>query len=219
VKNSDISMKPNATAYECFDIEMSGVGKLSVEKTKAHGCGTGLKGVMPGELALIDSEFYDLSFGGSDLDAGGGGVGGTVLITGCKFHDVVYTALRLGGGNSVLKLTMRDTDFHVGSMVNWGGIILDGKNSSVIDLGTLADPGGNTFVQTTATETALQLQPQAVTITAVGNTWTPNAEGADAQGHYSVKAGKTLDITAATTMGINYHKPYATTTLRLAQIP
>ena len=65
----------------------------------------------------------------------------------------------------------------------------------------------------------MRIQLQAVTVQAVGNTWTPSAEGADAQGHYVVTSGKTLDITAAVNTGINYVKPYGTTTLRLAQIP
>jgi hypothetical protein len=67
--------------------------------------------------------------------------------------------------------------------------------------------------------TALRLSMQAITVHAVGNTWTPNQQGADAQGHYTVKTGKVLEDSTAVNSGINYIKPNATTTLRLAQIP
>jgi hypothetical protein len=220
LKNSDISMKPNATAYECFDLEMQGIGKLSIDTCKLHGCGTGLKGAIPGELTLLDSEFYDLAFGGADLDTGGPNLGGTVVVEGCQFHDVGNTAMRIGGSNSLLNLRMRNTTINVTTMANWDALILNGLNTSVIDLGTLAEPGGNTFIQgLAANATAVRIQLQAVTVQAVGNTWTPSAQGADAQGHYSVTSGKVLDVTAAVNTGINYAKPYATTTLRLAQIP
>jgi hypothetical protein len=99
-------------------------------------------------------------------------------------------------------------------------VILNGTNASSIDLGTLAEPGGNTFLQHTAAQnTALELQVRGVTVQAVGNTWTPNQQGADAEGHYSVKTAKVLEDSTAVTSGINYLKPYATATIRLAQIP
>lgn len=97
--------------------------------------------------------------------------------------------------------------------------MLDGTNASTIDLGTLAEPGGNTFLQrATSLSSAMRLQLQAVTIQAVGNAWTPSAQGADAQGKYVVATGKVLeDATAAN--GINYVKPFTTTKIRLAEIP
>jgi hypothetical protein len=221
VKNSDISMKPNATAYECFDVELPGTGKLTIDTTKAHGCGTVLKGSIPAELNLLDSEFYDLSFGGSDLDSSGGmSPGGVVRVDGCKFHDLAYVALRMGITATKIDLKMRNTVIDVTSLVNWDAIILNASAASVIDLGTLADPGGNTFSQhAPKLSSALRLQMAGVTVQAVGNTWTPSAQGADDKGHYVVQTGKTLDVTTATNDGINYIKPYDTTTIRLAQIP
>lgn len=217
VKGSDLSIMAG-TPYQCFNLPAT--AKLAIEDTKVHGCGTGIKGAVPEALKLVDSEFYDLSFGGLDLDTGGGGnPGGVVTIDGCSFHDVAYTAMRLGGPATMLELTMRNTVVDVTTLANWNGVILNGSNASVIDLGTLANPGNNTFLQHAATlASALAIQMQAVTVQAVGNTWTASVQGADNAGHYAVKTGKTLDETS-TTAGLNFTKPYATSTLRLAQVP
>jgi hypothetical protein len=218
VTDSDLSMKANATAYHCF--YLLNPSKLSIAGSKLHGCNVGIKGGIPAELTLVDSEFYDLEFGGADLDTGGPNPGGIVRITGCQFHDVGYVAMRMGGASSLLDLKIRDTVIDVTTLANWGGLIIAAGSASTIDLGTLAEPGGNTFVQHTATQnTALRLNMQAITVQAVGNTWTPQQQGADAQGHYTVQTGKVLEDATAVNSGINYIKPYATTTLRLAQIP
>jgi hypothetical protein len=217
VTSSDLSMKPAATAYNCFSLVTT--NKLSIEASKIHACGTGIKGA-PGDITVVDTEFYDLSFGGADLDPGGGSTSGTVKIIGCDIHDVAYTGMRIGGGTTLLDLEMRDTSIDVTTLANWGALIVNGTNASTIDLGTLAEPGGNTFLQhTIANTTAVQLNLQAQTVYAVGNTWTPNQQGADENGHYVVKTGKVLEDSTAVTNGRNYIKQYATTTIRLAQIP
>jgi hypothetical protein len=218
VTDSDLSMKPNAPANHCFLVYNP--SELSISGSKLHGCKNGLKGGIPAELTLSDTEFYDLEFGGADLDTGGPNVGGVVRIAGCQFHDVGYVAMRMGGAASLLDLKMRDTVIDVTTLANWGGLIIAAGNASSLDLGTLAEPGGNTFVQHTATQnTALGLNTQALTVQAVGNTWTPNQQGADAEGHYVVQTGKVREDATAVNSGINYIKPSATTTIRLAQIP
>jgi hypothetical protein len=58
------------------------------------------------------------------------------------------------------------------------------------DLGTQADPGGNTFTGNTSTGLQLGLGSQ-VPVPAVGNTWNANVQGADAAGHYSPTLQKT----------------------------
>jgi hypothetical protein len=212
VTDSDLSIKSNVPMpYHCFGVYTP--AKLSISGSKLHGCGTGLKGFVPAELTLEEVEFYDLDLG-ADLYSGGG----MVRIDGCQFRDVGNAAMRLGDGSSLLDLKIRNTVVDVTTLANWGGLIIDAGNASTIDLGTLAEPGGNTFVQhTTVQNTALRLNTQAITIQAVGNTWTPNQQGADGQGHYQVLTGKVRDDVAAAN-GINYNKA-ATTTLRLAQIP
>lgn len=217
VSNSDLSIKPGPMAYQCFYVPTT--SKLRIEGSKIHDCGTGIKGEPPVELEVIDTEFYDLSFGGADLDPSGGSQTSKVVIVDCDVHDVAYTGLRIGGSNTLLDLKVRDTTIDVTTLANWHGLIISGTNASTIDLGTLAEPGGNEFLQHAASlATAVQLNLQAQTVNAVGNTWTANQQGADNDGHYNVLTGKVFeDKTAAS--GINYNKPYVSTTLRLAQIP
>jgi hypothetical protein len=219
VTDSDLSLKSDATFNNCFTLLSNG-GTLRIERSKLHGCGTGIKGVPPTDLEVLDTEFYDLSFGGADLEPGGGSQTSKIIVTGCDVHDVTYTGLRIGGSGTLLDLKIRDTSIDVTTLPNWHGLTISGTNASSIDLGTLAEPGGNTFLQHAASlATAVQLNLQAQTVLAVGNTWTPNAQGADAQGHYLVESGKVREDSTATTSGINYIKPHATTTIRLAQIP
>lgn len=212
VTGSDIST--SVTASNCFVVNDGNL--LEIVGSKVHGCGTGVKSLLPEELRLIDSEFYDHSFGGTDLSANGTR---SVVIDGCEFYDSTYTGMRIGAGGTVLNLKMRNTSVDITSLANWHALMLDGTNASSIDLGTLADPGGNTFLQRAASaSSAMRLQFQSGTIYAVGNTWTPSAQGANAQGKYAVTSGKVLeDATAAN--GINYVKPYTTTKIRLAEIP
>ena len=59
---------------------------------------------------------------------------------------------------------------------------IDGTPSSTYDFGTLASPGGNTIIGTSVNTIGLRVMMSAVTVQAVGNTWSPNIQGADAQG-------------------------------------
>jgi hypothetical protein len=212
VTGSDIAT--SVTASNCFVVND---GKLlEIEGSKVHGCGTGVKSLLPDELRLVDSEFFDHGFGGTDLSANGTR---SVVIEGCKFYDSANTGMRIGNGGTVLNLKMRNTSVDITSVSNWHAMMLDGTSASNIDLGTLADPGGNTFLQRSPpTSSAMRLQFQSGTIYAVGNTWTASVQGANAQGKYVVATGKVLeDATAAN--GTNYVKPYTTTKIRLAELP
>lgn len=216
VRGSDVSAKAGAPKGNCFLAE--GTNKLTIESSKVHGCGTGIKR-LPDDLHVIDTEFYDLEFG-AEATAGTSSKEGNVLIEGCDFHDISYSALRFGSLDVKVNAKIRDTVIDVSTIANWGALILDGTNASQIDLGTLAEPGGNTFVQrgTTAQHTAVQIALTAVTVYAVGNTWTPGLQGADENGRYAVVSGKVLDD-ATSASGRNYIKPSTTTTIRLAQNP
>jgi hypothetical protein len=80
-------------------------------------------------------------------------------------------------------LTLRN----VGFAGNTGNpVAIANAPGTVVDLGTTASAGGNTFagVPVGAGVGALNLQA-LVTAQAVGNTWIPNAQGADASGHYT----------------------------------
>jgi hypothetical protein len=55
------------------------------------------------------------------------------------------------------------------------------------DLGTPESPGNNTLTATTSVGLWIHGQTGPMQIHAVGNTWMPNVQGADALGHYSVR--------------------------------
>ncbi len=104
------------------------------------------------------------------------------------------------------------------------GVIVIGATNDVIDLGTGDSPGNNTFTgnDTTTTDRPANLAfmvPDGVVVMASGNTWEPDQQGADADGHYSVgAAAEPLDVTSGD--GPNYRNEEGNTgALRLADIP
>ena len=58
-------------------------------------------------------------------------------------------------------------------------------SNSLADLGTAADPGGNTFQNNTKYGLQSDVTGNGTAVPAVGNTWMPNVQGADANGHYA----------------------------------
>lgn len=117
-------------------------------------------------------------------------------------------------GLATASLRVRNSRF-TGNLL--GGIFVYRTGpDQVVDLGTAQSPGnnvisGNNVGQATATN--LELESSGGLVTAVGNTWDPGVQGADAQGHYSLPAGTTaLDV--QTGSGRNYSVNGAT--LRLA---
>ena len=222
VVNSNLSMQAGAPAvYQCFDLQMDGVGSLSVEDSDLHDCNTGFKGVVPATLTITRTDVHDMAFGGMDLYGVATSIGGSVRITDSKFRLNKLPAARISAGGT-LDLKVRGTLFAgATSAVTWNTLIIDGNGASVIDLGTGAEPGGNSFLSSNAAYTGLQigLGLKASTILAAGNTWTPLAQSADAQGHYSAGAtpGAKLDETSVVA-GQNYSKAYGGI-IRLAENP
>jgi len=72
-----------------------------------------------------------------------------------------------------------------GSTVSGNGLGIDVFDFGVADFGTVADPGGNTFAGNTELNIDCDGNFGAGLVPAVGNTWQPNVQGADAQGHYA----------------------------------
>jgi len=112
------------------------------------------------------------------------------------------TAVGTGAG---IYLNMPSGSFKLrGSTVSGNvqyGVEIDG--SPTADLGTAADPGGNTFTGNglaglRSVATAGQFDG------AVGNAWIPNQQGADASGHYSVSPGFTPVPKTGPASGVNY---------------
>jgi hypothetical protein len=92
--------------------------------------------------------------------------------------------------------------------------------ATVIDLGTGTSPGGNTITGNgpAPNSSGVYVTTPATVAMAVGNTWAPSVQGADAEGKYVVNgAGAKLDVTVANGWGANYRVVQGT--LRLAENP
>jgi hypothetical protein len=70
---------------------------------------------------------------------------------------------------------------------------IDVFQGSTADLGTAASPGGNVFQRNKA---ASVFAESPALVNAVGNTWTPNTQGADGDGKYAITATVSGPITA-----------------------
>ena len=92
------------------------------------------------------------------------------------------TGIFFDGSGGSLKLRNSNVSSNAGNGVGF----FDGVSG---DLGTQADPGGNTFMGNTST--GLQINVTTSPVQAVGNTWNANVQGADAAGHYSPTLQKT----------------------------
>lgn len=69
-----------------------------------------------------------------------------------------------------------------GSQISGGNIAI--SDSGSVNLGTASSPGGNTLKAATR---VLSMGSTASDVSAVGNTWEANQQGADAQGHYATQ--------------------------------
>ena len=90
------------------------------------------------------------------------------------------------------------------------GVTFGGFVTMAVDLGTAADPGGNTFTGNAASGLFNGMAP-GQTLNAVGNTWTPNVQGADANGRYSTPPAFAPVPKAGPANGVNYHTENAST--------
>jgi len=113
------------------------------------------------------------------------------------------------------KVKMRNTV--IANNGNNGGVVLRCSGAgSEIDLGKVDDLGRNTFAAPRANASSVFNSTAAATVFAVGNTWTPSVQGADASGKYSaVGPGAVLEV--ATGVGANFQ--LASGRLRLAENP
>jgi len=59
-------------------------------------------------------------------------------------------------------------------------------NGPAVDLGTFADMGNNTIQNNTTTGVTFASAISSGSVNAVGNTWNPNIQDADANGHYTI---------------------------------
>jgi len=107
---------------------------------------------------------------------------GSVLVTNSRFTTGSTFEPSPGTGTIGIiasKLKLRNSE--VSS--NATGIVITGPG---VDLGTINDPGNNTFANNGTTGVAFSSNGAGNSIvSAVGNTWNPNTQGADASGHYT----------------------------------
>jgi hypothetical protein len=151
--------------------------------------------------------------------------GGSISRNGFLNTGALLGGITLGNGSNHVKLrdvSIVDNKSPLVSPATAGnsGLTLAGDASSTFDLGTAADPGGNTITgnTTSASTTGIDVKVNAaVTVMAVGNTFAPSTQGADTLGHYLLGVFPcgvtTCDVT--TGAGVNYR--VTTGKLRLAE--
>ncbi len=209
VTNTDLSLGAASLPDACILSNVDGPSTLTLADSLVHGCRAGLSGAAPTTLRLKDTAFYGMTESGLDLTTANGSV---IDLEAASFSMDTLRGARFGGGSpSVFHLTVRGTSV---AMVPTG-FELAGDAGSSWDFGTLAEPGDNRF---DATTTSLLLSSAAsATVSAIGNTWAPNVQSADADGHYvATGAGGVLEVTSGS--GQNYDDA-AGATLRLAENP
>ena len=92
--------------------------------------------------------------------------------------------------DSAGSLRLRDSTIINSTSFAGAGVRLEGNDTNTttsVDLGTMGQPGGNTFLSNSPTIHCLW--DSGLTIQAVGNLWTPNMQDADGTGAYTCMAG------------------------------
>jgi len=86
----------------------------------------------------------------------------------------------------------------------------------VYDLGTAGDPGLNVFQNPGAANTSAGVLVNAASVvSAVGNTWLADQQGANAEGKYVPASGEYTELVGPVTTGQNYRIQTAAQKLRL----
>lgn len=121
---------------------------------------------------------------GNAIDFNGSGI--TVEITGSLLQGNLGNAINLTGTANV-SLTLRNSSISGSAQTQGAGaIVLGGGAGSVLDLGTAAQPGGNTILGNSSTRPGVRVGvASGVTVNAVGNTWVASQQGASGSGTYS----------------------------------
>ena len=227
-----LALKPTADpGYECLRFELSG-GSVNIDDTEITGCNAAINSVLPTTLTISNSTLHHNDGLAMDLGSYQSSAPiSTVTISNTEISDngtaitQIHGGIRLGA--AILNLKLRGVTFKDigGSATDATDMYLTASNGSNFDFGTLADPGLNTF-QTNGLGSGLRFQSanfSGLTVQAVGNTWTPNVQGADPQGKYAVPVGgpKTFDAVGPISVnsGAANYQLSTTTTLRLAEKP
>ncbi len=185
-------------------------GAISITDTDITGCSSGVVGVLPTNLTITGSHIHDNDGLGIDVNTNGTGtltVTNTELNNNGTLSSQIPGAVRVTG--SILNVKFRGVNVHNngGTNPNYYGIAMQGTSGSSYDFGTFASPGGNTFLGGTGGAALTIQSPAGLTVPAVGNTWVPSLQGADASGKYAVTSGTKLEIIGPVTNPptANYH--------------
>ena len=224
-----LALKPNASdRLECLRSELLG-GSVAISDTEITGCSSGIYSALPPSLVVVGSTIHDNAGLAIDLAPYPTSPDNAVLeLRNTQIYNngmavgQVHGGMRITGKLLNLKfrgVTLKDNG---GPTSGYVGASIAADVGSTLDFGTLADPGANTFLSN-GLETALSLQgPAGVVIPAVGNTWLPGSQGANAQGKYvAIGAGAVLENTGPVDppAGAANYRLNAGVMLRLAQNP
>ncbi len=196
-------------------VSVGGVARASLTNTTISNVGAantpGLVVGGSGQVSLsggsISANVWGILFSGGSLDidgtsiVGNGGFGvlanasGTLNIKNAKVNNNSGDGIHISQDG--VTLTLRNTEVRNNASF---GINLQ-ASSGTLNLGTASDLGGNT-IQGNNLEGVL-VDWTSGTVQAAGNTWEPNQQGADANGHYALGgtvsgnfAGKNYQINA-----------------------
>jgi hypothetical protein len=202
LKSATVTVGDGSTdvAINSIGIQTSGSGNITLVLKDSLINGFSGKGLeLPGKGSLVMT--------GGGVSTGGLTNNGIAIdapqmpltITGASLRG---GSLSVGTGSAIRARALKLRSSSVESS-RIGIEMLNGGNA---DLGTPNDPGNNTIRNNTITGVAFQDKLNGFgTISAVGNTWKPNTQGADAQGHYTIR--QNLDggfRSDPTTDGLNF---------------
>jgi hypothetical protein len=176
--------------------------------------------VPPAPVVTIDGATIAAAEQGISL-----GFGGSLTLTGSTVMGARTQGVVVANASVDSSLVMRNTKVTGNS---GDGVMVAVRPGNKVDLGTGAEPGGNTFAGNgggSSVNTNLHLRADmmgALMVSAVGNTWTAGVQGADAQGRYAVAGAEGVVEVMGPQDGPNYKILGAAAQnvlLRLAQKP
>lgn len=232
INTSHLAEKPLAPSHGSIVTTTNFTGSISVADSELTGGSGAFQGQLGSSLTITGSNIHDnlgLAIDASNNTSSTVSIANTQITGNGSLQTQLHGPMRIQ--SAILNLKLRGVTFKNnginsanGTPFNdYYGINITGNVGSSYDFGTLTDPGLNTFLTNGVSGVALTIQgPAGLTVPAIGNTWIPNVQGADANGKYAAPAGvgMTLDITGPKTAAANSNYALATTTvLRLAQNP
>jgi Bacterial Ig domain len=163
-----------------------------------------------------------------NIDLAGGEITQNATNDPAANSNAFYGGVWMGLATKTFQLKLRgmtivDNKSTAGSNANSSsnsGVTMAGDAASVFDLGTAASPGNNVIQGNTssAQTSGLNVNVAAgVTVNAVGNTFAPNVQGANAQGKYQLGTAPCGPASCTLTVGTGANYRVGSGTLRLAQ--